>query len=102
MLCQDCTKRNTCTELCKEAEEYANQDYVGRQESYLTEGDVSEVFENEPAREWPESTKSTKEIIFSMYFEDRLKQAQIAEKLNVSKQYVSSVVREAKAKIAKM
>ena len=32
MLCQDCDKRDRCTELCKEAEEYANQDYVCQKE----------------------------------------------------------------------
>ena len=27
MLCQDCPKKNTCTELCEKTEKYVNQDY---------------------------------------------------------------------------
>ena len=32
MLCQDCSKKPTCTELCPEAEAYVSQDHVGRHE----------------------------------------------------------------------
>ena len=32
MLCQDCTKRDTCTELCEDAEKYVNRDHVSQKE----------------------------------------------------------------------
>ena len=32
MLCQECTKRTDCTELCEEAEGYVNQDYQNQVE----------------------------------------------------------------------
>jgi len=32
MLCKDCPKKTTCTKLCPEVEEYANQDYVALRE----------------------------------------------------------------------
>jgi DNA-binding NarL/FixJ family response regulator len=37
MLCNECLKRNSCEELCEEAEEYASQDWGYLQE--LTIGD---------------------------------------------------------------
>jgi len=37
MLCNECLKKNSCTELCEEAEEYASQDWKYLQE--LTIGD---------------------------------------------------------------
>jgi len=30
--CKKCGKRDTCIKLCKEAEEYVNQDYIEREE----------------------------------------------------------------------
>lgn len=38
MLCQECSKREDCTELCDEAEEYTNQDYVPQREEPIGEG----------------------------------------------------------------
>ena len=91
MLCDDCPERNTCTELCRPARKYVDQDVVKQRE--LPVGlPKSQGFS------WPESTKSKKELISLMYFVDKLSQAQIVEKLGVSKQYVSRIVRLVKAK----
>ena len=57
--CLKCKLRDSCTQLCKEAEDYINQDYVGRREGYFLEGDVSEVFENIPPQDWPELKENT-------------------------------------------
>ena len=32
MLCQDCSKKPTCTELCPEAEKWVNKDHVSQRE----------------------------------------------------------------------
>ncbi len=32
MLCQDCKKKDKCTQLCEEAGQYAGQDYKGQRE----------------------------------------------------------------------
>jgi uncharacterized protein YoaH (UPF0181 family) len=32
MFCQDCPDRNSCLKLCRKAEAYVNQDYVGLRE----------------------------------------------------------------------
>lgn len=37
MLCQNCPKRDRCTELCKKAARYVNQDEVGERESAKSE-----------------------------------------------------------------
>lgn len=101
MLCQDCSKKLSCTSLCKKAEKFVNQDYAGRRETIFHEGDVPEMFLNKEPREWPSTSSSTKELIFLMRFEDMLTQTQIADKLNVSQQYVSQVLRKIKKQVVK-
>lgn len=98
MDCNDCSKKSTCTKLCEDFEKYADQEYAGRRETIFHEGDVSEMFANAEQKEWPGTTKSIKELIFLMRFEDLLTQTQIAENLNVSQQYVSKVLCEIKNK----
>ena len=95
MLCQDCTKRSTCKELCPDAERYVGQDEVtSTREVINSDGDVSEIYTSRPSEEWPLSTKSRSELILLMYFTDRLTQAQVAEKIGVSRQYVSKIIRK--------
>ena len=102
MLCQNCGKRETCTELCPEAHGYVDKDAVkSTRESILPDGDISDVFEDSPHIEWPNITKSRLELIFLMYFEDKLTQAQVADKLGVSQPYVSGVVNKIRKEIQK-
>lgn len=101
MLCETCPKRETCTELCPEADAYVSQDYVGRRESLVPSADISDVFENSAQKGWPDVTKSKKELIFLMYMCDGLTQQQVAEKLNVSRPYVTKVVKEIRMRIGR-
>jgi len=102
MLCQNCTKRSTCKELCPDAERYVGQDEVtSTREVINSDGDVSEIYISRPSEEWPKVTKSKKELIFLMRFEDGLTHHQIAEKLNISRPYVTQVLNDIKRKIIK-
>ena len=47
MLCQDCEKYSTCTELCEDAEEYVNQDHVGASGNIILKSKIYPV-------DWPE------------------------------------------------
>ena len=88
-LCQKCSKRATCTELCAAAEQYVNQDYVSQQH----------LIPNEPisyVTPLPSVTKSKEEQILLLYFIDRLTQQQVADKVYVSRPYVSKVVKKYK------
>lgn len=85
--CSKCHKRNTCTELCEEAEKYVNQDYVELKE-ILIDKPISYI-ESPPQN----ITKSNQEIIIRAYFVSRKTQIQIAKILDVSQSYVSKVVK---------
>ena len=37
-LCSNCPKRNSCDTLCEQAREYADQDYVGREQAFNIRG----------------------------------------------------------------
>lgn len=56
-------------------------------------------YEREPDK-WPESLTTT-ENIFIMYFFDRLSQQEIAEKLFITQQYISKVVKKHKELLIK-
>ena len=43
MLCRECDEYSTCTELCEDAEEYVNQDHVGRDELPTNDIDCGET-----------------------------------------------------------
>ena len=84
MLCQECPKRETCRELCKEAEAYVSQDHVGRRECLVKDKDTLTV------SEWPEIT--TPEAILQLYFIDHKTQQEIANIVMKSQQYVSKII----------
>lgn len=59
-MCTKCEKRKKCTTLCNKADKYASQDRVGQgDESINPKGDVSEMFANTSAKEWPELKENT-------------------------------------------
>ena len=111
MLCETCDKREYCLELCVLAEIWVDQDYIAPHaclfcenykhcsidymESYLCgiqwSGDC-EIDLINPEEIEKMSTKSSEELIIQLYFMERKKQVEIAGILNVSKQYVSTVV----------
>lgn len=113
MFCQDCPKRNSCTELCEEAETYASQDYVLPEHckqcddreycsvEYMESGlcplcesfDVDEV-STEKTGDFV--TKSNEEIIIQLFFMERKRVTQIAKIIGVSHPYVSKVVKKYK------
>ncbi len=83
--CETCDKRKTCVKLCDEAEAYANQDYVSQKE-LIPRKPVFKKMAPFP------TTKSQKELILKLFFAQNYKQAQIAEMLDISQQYVSKIV----------
>lgn len=76
-----------------------NQDYTGRRESYLNEGDVSEVFENKPAEEWPNGNYSIKQLIILHFFVDRRNKSEIIEITGVSRRYINKVISQSLKKL---
>ena len=77
MDCLKCDKRDSCTELCVEAELYVSQDYVSCREIIPTKPIISSA-------PWPNITLSRESQIFLLYFLDRRKQWEIGEILGIS------------------
>ena len=60
MLCQECSEKPTCTELCPEAEAYVNQDHVSQRELTIglpRQGKLPDLVSN------THLTKKEKEIV---------------------------------------
>jgi len=114
MLCETCEKRESCSELCPEAEAYVNQDYVPPYDCQfcLNKKHCSiDFMESNLCKERrsvdidlisPEViesfvTKSNEEIIIHLFFIERMKVVEIAKNINVSHPYVSKIVKKYKA-----
>lgn len=89
--CSVCEKRNTCQELCEEAEVYVGQDYVPQKEITISNDflDSKEQL-NMPECNIPTSHKLVQKIL--ELHRDGMSQKQITYHLPCSKQYVSRVL----------
>ena len=94
MLCQTCDKRPTCKTLCAPAEEYVNQD--DRPEAWRHIRCSPRIEELAAPLSYPEGV-STTEGILRDFFCTRLTFSKIADKRNVSRQYVHKVIRHYQA-----
>ena len=113
MLCQECKKKPTCTELCAKAEKYVNQDHVALREIPLsdisldllshhlkitpTEEVASYFTENEAS--FPFLTPLQNKLLTMFYFQG-LSYTQIAMMTNRRVRTVESQLARARKKIA--
>jgi predicted DNA-binding protein YlxM (UPF0122 family)/ferredoxin-like protein FixX len=84
--CRKCLDYATCKIPCDVVEKFISQDEKPQRE--LTVG-LPELF-----KEHEKLTKSNEEIIVSLFFKDRWKQVEIAKELNISRPYVSKIVKK--------
>jgi len=81
MLCQDCEKYSTCTELCEDAEEYVSQDHVSFKELPIPGAEYNGV-------DWPEDIEpfnfTRTENIIQTLQEKNLSKIQIAYVLGIN------------------
>ena len=92
MTCTTCPKRSTCKELCEEAEEYVNQDYVPQTEVVLSSLEYSTIVQ---------LTKSNDELIAELYFNKHKRQYEIAKIIGVSRPYVCKIIKQYRTIIIK-
>ena len=92
-VCQDCSKRSKCTELCKEFENYVNQDHVAQQELIpsieLLDLDYDSCFDGEDLSKLPPS--ALKRLILALH-KDGMSDHEIAYHLPCSRQYISKII----------
>jgi len=98
MLCNKCDNRERCIELCEDAEDYVNQDYISQISGSVQykEGIDYNIIEALDMGE--KITTDSEEIIIYEYFikggKNRKTQTQIAEMLSITQQRVSMVVKK--------
>lgn len=90
--CHVCPKRNKCRKLCPPIDYLIKKTEV----EPLKELPLNEnINKDTNGNKWPE-TLTTTEIIFSLFFFDRLTQQEIANNLFITQQYVSKVITQYK------
>lgn len=92
-LCDNCPRRATCTELCAEAQKYANQDFVARREIRFHVIPPGKELPD-PVRPRELSTSKRKALIVALYNDGR-NISDIAWHVECRRQYVQQVLRKA-------
>ena len=103
MLCQECSKKPTCTKLCKEAEEYVGQDHVDWGEtpvSVYTHKEELRVYDPDTGVDKPMLSSREKEILHALG--TGFTRDQIAKKLKISKATVRSHIRNLREKACRL
>ncbi len=99
MLCQTCSKKPTCVELCPEAEEYVDQDHVPVHKQALTIGNDIESITDEPENLISEYQKDSysspelKRLIIELHGDGKTTR-EIAYHLPCSERYIRMVKAE--------
>jgi len=95
MLCQECSKKSECVELCTEAELYVDQDSVSLREKTLSDPEFSEPIQ------WPSNTHLTpREIEILTLLGRGLNRADVCQVLGISRHNLRECIRRLR-KIAK-
>ncbi len=94
MLCNDCLKKSTCTELCQDAERYVNQDYAPQTE-LITEGELPDLdhgscFDGRDLSDL--SSPELKQVIMVLH-NDGMSTREIAYHLPCSHVYIHKIIR---------
>ncbi len=100
-LCTDCKKRNDCAALCKEAEKYVNQDWIGQRETLMPNFDqyVDSRVDLKPWPELPEKsflTKREKEVVSRLL--DGKSRNKIAQELNITRENLKKIIQSIRRK----
>ena len=93
MLCEKCTKKATCGELCQEAEDFVGQDH-GAQKEIITKQPLPDLAYDtafDPMDLDKISSGRMKKLILQLH-SDGLTGAEITYQLPCSRQYISKII----------
>ena len=96
-MCSNCDKKDSCVELCEEAEKYANQDYAGQSE-YVSSGILPDMAEEDNVWSYAKdkyTIDGLKYIIIKLH-EDGMSSREIAYHLPCSFQYAHKIIKKFK------
>ena len=102
MLCQDCSKKPICTELCEKAENFVGQDHVSQYEYLPDRADYIESVTDEPENLISEYQKDSysspelKRLIIALHGDGKTTR-EIAYHLPCSERYIRTVKAEVKS-----
>ena len=92
-MCSNCDKKDNCVELCKEAEKYVNQDYIG-QDEYISSGILPDIAEEDNVWIYTKdkyTAAGLKYLIIQLY-KDGMSSYEMAYHLPCSSRYVREVI----------
>jgi len=97
-MCPSCDKKDNCVELCKEAEKYANQDFV-QQPPHVVNVENMEVLEDDSVWSYSKSEYTRDEIkrLIIQLHKDGKMYREIAYYLPCSFQYAHKVIKRYKS-----
>ena len=98
--CPECTKYDICLTLCPEVEAWANQDHRKLDHHERTSDKIDDFVQNDLVELEKAAEKTRKEKIFIMYYFEHKTQQEIADFMNVTKQYIYRVCEDILEKIS--
>lgn len=101
ILCTECADRETCTELCKEVEEYISQDEVEWRESPITiytQGEELRVFDVDTGEDKPLLTLKEKDVLDALAM--CMTRTEVAEKLKISMSTLRTHIENIRLKVS--
>ena len=96
-LCSNCERLQTCTELCAEAIEYADQDYVGERETPLTRLGHAPLPRSVDWASGVDLTARERQIV--TLIASGLSRPDVAQLLGITRANIRQVLRRAHAKL---
>ena len=93
-ICTECDKRSTCQELCPEAEEYVNQDYVDQKEIRVSNDLLDTIPDLGVIESKDEYTPNELKVLILQLHSDGMSQVEISYHLPCSREYTGQVIRE--------
>ena len=93
--CNKCHRFASCTELCQEVEDYANQDHI--QMKHINIG--NNIYNIDSSDRYPieyGTNKSNKRIVYELYFLEQMKTDQISYHVDISKRQIQNIIKKLK------
>ncbi len=92
-MCSTCSKRETCSELCEEAEKYANSDWVTQDQNVSYNSNLISNLSYPISNYWINKSVNERLLIYQMFFLDGNSKSYISKYVSMSKQGIGKLIK---------